>query len=134
MSKLNEKNNDNKITPCIDTVDTKDKVYVYMDIPGVLNSSVDINFFENKVCIGGDKIKPYEIHALKKEILYGNFFRCVTLPITTTEIKKNDVDVKYNNGILAITINKTPENNTKEVKKKRNIFDVINEFYIRNIR
>jgi HSP20 family molecular chaperone IbpA len=51
LNKKNEKNNDNKITPCIDTVDTKDKVYVYMDIPGVLNSSVDINFFENKVCI-----------------------------------------------------------------------------------
>jgi hypothetical protein len=120
------------------------KVYVYVDIPGSLDSSIDSSVdssLDSSVDIeytdiqevldsslysslhssvdiefSNNKIKPYEQQILKKEILYGNFFKCVTIPINEP---KSD-------AILTITI-----------KKKRNVFklglDAINKFYIKNI-
>jgi HSP20 family molecular chaperone IbpA len=102
MTDKNEKNN--KFTPFVDIVDTKDNISVYMDIPGVSSSSIDFFFFYNKLCISGDKIKPYSTIALKEEISYGNFFRCVKIP--GRETTKKNIEFKYENGVLALTIKK----------------------------
>lgn len=102
---------DGKWSPCIDIVDTKDNLYVHIDIPGVTESSICIDFFNNKLSVSGDKIKTYNTPAIKNEIIYGKFTRCITLPMSVT--RKDNVTVKYNNGVLTLIVDKQKEEQNK---------------------
>ena len=93
--------------PCIDIVETKNELYVYVEIPGVKESSIDVDFYNNKVVLSGEKIKKYNVEPSKKEIFYGKFHRTIVLPVGVTN--KNNVSIEYKNGILLITIDKQKE-------------------------
>ena len=93
--------------PYVDVVDTENYLHLYLDIPGVSERSIVLDFFNNKLSISGEKIKCYTTSALKNEIVYGKFIRCITLPITVTN--KGNVTVNYTNGVLIIAINKKKE-------------------------
>ncbi len=107
MNSGNVGGSDGVLNPYIDIVDTKKNLHIYMEIPGVSESSIIVDFFNNKLSISGEKTKCYSIPATKNEISYGKFIRCITLPISVTN--KDNVNVKYNNGVLAVTINKKKE-------------------------
>jgi HSP20 family protein len=93
--------------PCVDIVDTPDNLYVYMELPGVPSDSIDVDFFNNKVTISGQKIKRYTSPPTKNEIVYGKFERTFTLPSSVTN--QENVNVTYTNGILTLTIDKKKE-------------------------
>jgi len=95
----------------VDVIDRKDNLYIYVDIPGVLASSVNIDFYNNNISISGEKIKKYNEVPFKKEIIYGQFNRKIVLPISVTN--KENVIVSYNNGVLIITIDKQKESQNK---------------------
>jgi len=95
----------------VDVIDTKNNLYIYVDIPGVTPSSINIDFYNNNISICGEKIKKYNEVPLKKEIVYGKFNRKVTLPISVTNQK--NVEVSYTNGVLLITIDKQKESQNK---------------------
>jgi HSP20 family molecular chaperone IbpA len=93
--------------PSIDIVDTNNNLYVYIELPGVIESSIDVDFFNNKLAISGEKLKRYTVASYKNEIVYGKFNRQITLPISVTN--KDNVIVKYDNGVLTIIIDKSKE-------------------------
>ena len=93
--------------PCVDVIDTKNNLYVYVELPGVTESSIDIDFYNNKVVISGEKLKKYTAAPTRKEIVYGKFRRSIILPIGVSN--KQNVSVLYQNGILLITIDKQKE-------------------------
>jgi len=95
----------------IDVIDTKNNLYIYVDIPGVIASSINIDFYNNNISICGKKIKKYNEVPFKKEIVYGKFNRKITLPISVTNEK--NVTVSYTNGVLLITIDKQKESKNK---------------------
>jgi HSP20 family molecular chaperone IbpA len=95
----------------IDVIDTKNNLYIYVDIPGVTSSSINIDFYNNNISICGEKIKKYNEVPFKKEIIYGKFNRKITLPICVTNQK--NVAVSYTNGVLLITIDKQKESQNK---------------------
>lgn len=95
----------------VDVIDTKNNLYVYVDLPGVTPSSINIDFYNNNIFICGEKIKKYNEVPLKKEIVYGKFNRKVTLPISVTN--KKNVEVSYNDGVLIIIIDKQKESQNK---------------------
>ena len=94
-------------SPCVDVVDTPNNLYIYVDIPGVIDSSINVDFFNNKLSVTGEKLKKYSASTLKNEIIYGKFARNITLPMSVTN--KQNVSVKYENGVLLITIDKQQE-------------------------
>lgn len=104
-------NNDTNILwiPYIDIIDTPNNLYVYADLPGVFEDNIDIDFFNNKLTITGEKIKRYVTppHPIKSEISYGKFKRELTLPISVTNTA--NVDTTFKNGTLIITIDKQKE-------------------------
>lgn len=102
---------DGKWSPFIDIVDTNNNLYVYIDIPGVSESSISVDFFNNKLSVSGDKIKRYQAPAIKNEIIYGKFIRCITLPMSVTN--KDNVTVTYKNGVLTLVIDKQKEEQNK---------------------
>jgi HSP20 family molecular chaperone IbpA len=93
--------------PSVDIVDTVDNLYVYMEIPGVKNDSIRVDFFNNRLSISGEKIKKYSTPAEKNEIVYGKFNRKIRIPICVTN--KNNVNTTYSNGVLNIIIDKQKE-------------------------
>jgi HSP20 family molecular chaperone IbpA len=103
--------NGNLWQPCVDVIDTKNNLYIYAEIPGTMEDSIDVEFFNNKLTISGEKLKKYTTVPYKKEIIYGKFKRCITLPLSVTT--KDNVVVKFDSGILTICIDKKKEGENK---------------------
>jgi HSP20 family protein len=97
--------------PPIDLVETDTHIKINMDIPGVKKNTIDVNFFNNKIEVTGEREKPYSEESSKCEIFYGKFNRKITLPISVTN--KNSVKINCNNGVLEIEINKSYEEKNK---------------------
>lgn len=93
--------------PLVDMVDNDDHIIMYIDIPGVIPDTLDVDFYNNKLKISGSREKPYNVEPLKKEIMYGNFTKEITLPISVTN--KESVSVSAINGVLSIAIDKSNE-------------------------
>ena len=99
-----------KYTPPIDIIDNAREIILYVTMVGIDADSIDVDFFNNAVNIKGERLKPYQeaeciIH--KNEIIYGLFIRTVNLPISVTS--RESVDIKFDNGVLIIRIDKIRE-------------------------
>lgn len=107
-----QKNIENGWKPNIDIIEEKNFIIIYVDIPGVIPSSIDIDFFNNKITISGERIKMYNTdNVLKKEINYGKFYKEIILPLSIT--KRESVNVNNSFGVLTININKILEGENK---------------------
>lgn len=83
-------------------------ITIYAEMPGFDKDSINLDFNENELLISGTKKAP-EINEDEKvtdmsTIKYGNFKTTVHLPIHVVEEEK--VVVKYENGLLKITVHK----------------------------
>ena len=97
----------NPLSPQLDMIDTDDNLFVYVELPGVEKKSICLDFFNNNMLIRGEKRKQYVNDAYRNEIMYGRCERKVTLPFSVTQ--KENVSVKYTDGILIIDIDKKKE-------------------------
>jgi HSP20 family molecular chaperone IbpA len=98
----------NNLNPPVDIIEEKNLITIFIDIPGILPSSIDINFFNNKIEISGERVRTYNtINVIKKEIVYGRFYKEIILPLSIT--KKESVTHDVSNGVLNILIDKTKE-------------------------
>jgi len=93
--------------PNIDIVDSKNLLTVYMELPGVDEKSINVEFFNNKLTVSGNKLKQWTGQPWKKEIRYGTFRRNLVLPMSVTS--QENVTVKYTDGILILSVNKQNE-------------------------
>jgi HSP20 family protein len=94
----------------VDIVNEEKILFIYAEIPGVNKETIDIDFYNNKLTITAEKIRPHDSSEIS-EIKFGKFERSLTLPICIT--KKEAVSVTMNNGILKIKINKLLEEENK---------------------
>jgi HSP20 family protein len=96
-------------SPAIDLVENTENIYVYINIPGVKSDTINVDFFNNRIVVKGERAKPYveDFTVRKNEIIYGKFERTVILPISVTS--RESVTVNSKDGILVIKINKTNE-------------------------
>lgn len=102
--------NDEVWTPSVDIIESTSTITVYVNIPGVKPDSIDIDFFNNRVDIKGDRYRPFNydnITIRKNEIIYGNFERKISLPISVTS--RESVTINAEDGVLIITIDKARE-------------------------
>ena len=98
--------------PCLDITENENEINVYFNIPGVDSTSIDVDFFNDKVKVSGNRIQPYVDTDIKhQEIIYGQFERIFKLPVSVTN--RDSVKMKYKNGVLVITINKSIEEQNK---------------------
>jgi HSP20 family molecular chaperone IbpA len=95
--------------PSADIVENINNVTVYMNISGVNNDSIDVDFFNERVVVTGERKRPFsdEMTVVKNEIIYGKFERHINLPISVTN--RDSVKISSNNGVLVIVIDKTIE-------------------------
>jgi HSP20 family protein len=94
--------------PPHDIVETESKVLVLLDVPGIQQDTLKVDFRNNLLIIEGDRNKIYDEDASQSQIVYGSFRKTVALPFAVTN--PESVLVKNMNGVLHVTIDKSVEN------------------------
>lgn len=97
-------------SPAVDIIESSSSINIYVNIPGVKDDSIDVDFFNNKLNIKGERARPFlgnNCTVRKHEIIYGHFERSITLPISVTS--RESVNIKSENGVLIIFIDKARE-------------------------
>jgi len=103
-------------------VQSSEKYYLYeFDLAGVAKKNITLTIDENNLLkLSGKKENKKEEKSdkyIKQEIFYGSFSRMMQLP---DDIDQNNIETKYDNGILKLTIGrkalKKPKSKTLQIK------------------
>jgi HSP20 family protein len=104
--------------PSIDLTETKDKLVVRAELPGLDAKDVDLTLTEDVLTIRGEKKEEKEEkdeHRFFVERFCGEFERKIKLP---TLVKTDKIDATFNKGVLTINLPKSEEARKREIKIK----------------
>ncbi|MEW6594116.1 MAG: Hsp20/alpha crystallin family protein [Thermodesulfobacteriota bacterium] len=102
--------------PSADISETKDKVIVKVDLPGLEATDVQLSISGDLLTVKGEKKQEQEEkdeHHHYVERSYGAFQRTFRLPV---EVDSDKVQAKFDKGVLRITLPKTAKARKKEIK------------------
>jgi len=104
--------------PVVDIEETDDAYHIKAEIPGVKKEDVKVTIEDGVLTIKG--VKKYEKKKKSKKQLrveceYGSFIRSFTLP---NNVKTNEIEAEFKDGILNLTIPKMEEAKPKELEIK----------------
>jgi len=94
--------------PSLDLSETKEAFMVKAEVPGMDSQDLQVSLQENLLTIKGEKRqerdeKDERYHRVERS--YGAFSRSVRLPVAVDGSK---VDARFKNGLLTVTLPKTP--------------------------
>jgi HSP20 family protein len=104
--------------PAVDISETKDKLVIKAEMPGLDPKDVDVSISADVLTIKGEKKKEKEEkdeHYHCVETCSGSFQRSFRLPHT---VQTGKIDAIFDKGVLKITLPKTEEAEKKEIKVK----------------
>ena len=107
-----------KGTLALDMYETEDSVVVKSSIAGVEPDDVSITISGNVLSISGETKTEEEVKEddyIRRERRYGSFSRSVTLP---EGVEADKAEASFDDGVLTLSIPKTPEAKPKVVKVK----------------
>jgi len=93
-------------SPRIDIAEEKNQIIVTAEIPGVKKENIKITLQDNILTVEGEKKKEFEQkdkNCYRSERVFGSFKRSFTLP---AEVDSENVDAKFENGILSVVLKK----------------------------
>jgi HSP20 family protein len=97
--------------PQVDMIETSNTIKLFIFLPGIDPSTVDVEFFNNTIVIKGNRdyptIETEDTTWLLQESSYGTFSRRVSLPISVTN--RESVSVTTENGVMILCIDKSRE-------------------------
>jgi len=102
--------------PSIDLTETKDKLVVKAELPGLEAKDVELTLSEDILTIRGEKKEERETrdeHRFFVERYAGEFERKIKLP---TPVKTGKIDATFDKGVLTINLPKSEEARKKEIK------------------
>jgi HSP20 family protein len=104
--------------PTVDVSETESSIVVRAELPGLEPNDFDITVTGDRLTIAGEKKetvekKDQDIHH--REIRYGSFSRTVPLP---SNVDQQDVSANYAQGVLTVTLKKTPAAQVKKIRVK----------------
>lgn len=102
--------------PPVDIYETKDKMVIEAEVPGVNKDDLKIEYSDGILTIRGERklereVKEEDYHRLERS--YGSFQRSFTLP-STLDVEK--ISATYKDGVLRIEIPKQEKAKPKEIK------------------
>lgn len=92
--------------PAVELKDRKDHYELAVELPGMQEKDIDIEFADGVLSISGEKSEETEEKSddyLICERNYGSFRRRLTLP---ADVDPDSIDAKYRHGVLKIEIKK----------------------------
>jgi HSP20 family protein len=100
--------------PSIDLAETKDKLLVKAELPGLEAKDVELSITDDFLTIKGEKEEKDEHHFFVERYA-GTFERRIKLP---SLVKTDKIDATFDKGVLTIKLPKSEEAKTKEIKIK----------------
>ena len=102
--------------PRVDVTETDTEFQVSAELPGMDEKDLDVSLHDGTLTIKGEKKmekedKQKEFYRMERS--YGSFQRSFLLPDV---IDQDNIDASFKNGVLNVTLPKTPEAK-KEVRK-----------------
>lgn len=92
--------------PTVDISETENSFEIYTELPGVVESDVNVSVTDNLLTIKGEKRqeeKSEDKNFHRVERRYGSFQRSFTLP---KNVETADIKAGFKDGVLALTIPK----------------------------
>lgn len=109
---------DNEFSPRLDVSETDKDYRLELELPGINKEDIDIKLENNIITIKGEK-KMNNEHKdssfYTRERFYGTFSRALVLP---TDIKSEEVETIFKDGVLTMKIPKAKDTNAKQIKIK----------------
>jgi len=103
--------------PAIDLYEHDDRYVLYVEVPGVDGSTVDVSCVGNTLTMRGEKSRPAGVNdetaTLHRERRFGGFCRTIDLP---GKINVDQVSARCHCGVLEITVPKSESSRPKSVK------------------
>jgi HSP20 family protein len=102
--------------PAVDVVDTETAYEITAELPGLDESNIDVKFSDGTLTIKGEKRDEKE--EKKKDYYlserrYGSFQRSFGVP---NSVDADKIEANFKNGVLTVTLPKTPEAQRSEKK------------------
>ena len=113
-----ESSQDTILSPRIDVAETNNEYYIDAELPGLNQSDIEVRIDDNILTIKGKKEehseqKERDYHV--RERYYGSVQRSVMLP---SNVDSDNVNAKFENGTLHITIPKQEKETSKRIEIK----------------
>jgi len=109
------------VVPAFDISETEKEYVISGEIPGIEPKDLEVTLNDGILTVKGEKKQESEeeeenYHRVERH--YGSFQRSFRLP---ENIKRDDLDATYKDGILKLTLPKSEESKVKkiEVKEKK---------------
>jgi HSP20 family protein len=102
--------------PASDMRETKDDLYVTLEVPGVRDKDVQVTITGDVLTVKGERKWEKELEDdsyHRVERVYGKFERTVPLPVA---VQADKVKASYRDGVLEIKLPKAEEVKPKEIK------------------
>ena len=102
--------------PAVDIYEDNEKVVLKLEVPGIEEKDLDVRVENHTLTVKGERKfekeeKEENFHRIERS--YGSFYRAFTLPNT---VDTENVDAKYNAGVLKLELKKKPEAQPKQIK------------------
>ena len=102
--------------PAVDVYEDAEKVVLKLEVPGIEEKDLDVRVENHTLTVKGERKfekeeKEENFHRIERR--YGSFYRAFTLPST---VDTENVDAKYNAGVLKLELKKKPEAQPKQIK------------------
>lgn len=104
--------------PPLNVIESKDKLLVEVELPGLEANNVDVNLSGDILAIKGkrqEEHKEEDKHFHRYECHSGSFQRSIRLPAS---VKADKIDASFDKGVLKISLPKTEEAKQREIKIK----------------
>ena len=101
--------------PAVDVAEEGDKILVKVEVPGVDEKDIKVNFEDGTLTVTGERTfkRKDERNYHRIERSYGTFTRTFSLPRT---VDPNAITANYRNGILELTLPKSEAVKPKKVQ------------------
>jgi HSP20 family protein len=119
---LRDLNNENEtvaaagFVPPVDIYEDEKKVVIKLEVPGVDEKDLQVSVENQTLTVRGERKfeseeKEENFHRIERR--YGSFYRSFTLPTT---VDTENVEAKYNAGILRVELTKKAEAQPRQIK------------------
>ena len=92
-----------------------DHIYIEADLPGVAENDVDVTVHNGMLFIRGERKTQEGRRYLYNDQWVGRFERVITLP---QAVNTDDVQATLTNGLLCVTLPKSPEAKARKITLK----------------
>jgi HSP20 family protein len=104
--------------PALDVSESDTAIIVRAEVPGVDPNEIDITVTGDRLTISGEKketVEKKDRDTFHRESRYGSFSRTLPLP---AGVDPQQVTAEHANGVLTITLQKTPAATAKKIVVK----------------